>query len=64
MKTIVKIEKKTEISVAPVQGGGVVLEIKTDYGNSTSSEVFRLSSGQVGALIAAMEVTEKYSHIV
>jgi hypothetical protein len=61
MKTIIKIEKKTSISVAPILGGGVILELITDYGTSTSSEAFRITSGQAGALVHAIEQAEAFS---
>lgn len=61
MKTIVKIEKKTSIEIAPISGGGVILEIKTDYGNSTSTEIFRLNSAQAGALVFGIEQAEAFS---
>lgn len=60
MKTIIKIEKKTSIEVSPCKGGGVVLEVKTDYGNSTSSEVFRLTSAQAGSIISAIEFADNF----
>lgn len=60
MKTVIKIEKKTSLNVSPILGGGVILELVTDYGTSTSSEAFRLTSGQAGALVQAIEDAEAF----